>query len=227
VGLHEFKAPTPSDQRSPCPFLNSLANHGYLNRDGRGNTLYDLVKAQVEVFNFSVPLAATLSLGGLFLAGNGLYVDLEQLRVHDWYTIEHDASLGRQDIRTGENWIIDAKLVHAMIAEASSKDGVSMEDLARVRVHREATLPLPLDNLHVGVAIRESCLIVAQLGKGSPNDRTKRIIKPDWIKSFFIDERFPDDWTKPEQKLGFRDASAMGEVMKGEMAAYRASLKTK
>lgn len=34
TGEHEFIAPTSSDQRGPCPGLNALANHGYINRDG-------------------------------------------------------------------------------------------------------------------------------------------------------------------------------------------------
>ena len=33
---HFFKAPGPSDLRSPCPVLNMLCNHGFLPRDGRG-----------------------------------------------------------------------------------------------------------------------------------------------------------------------------------------------
>lgn len=27
---HEYRAPTKGDSRSPCPALNTLANHGYL-----------------------------------------------------------------------------------------------------------------------------------------------------------------------------------------------------
>ena len=31
---HQFQAPGPTDVRGICPTLNTLANHGYLSRDG-------------------------------------------------------------------------------------------------------------------------------------------------------------------------------------------------
>ncbi|KAI7650197.1 hypothetical protein KC319_g11107, partial [Hortaea werneckii] len=33
-GDHAFQPPGPHDRRGPCPGLNSLANHGYLPRNG-------------------------------------------------------------------------------------------------------------------------------------------------------------------------------------------------
>ena len=32
TGAHAYIAPGPEDVRSPCPFLNTLANHGYIPR---------------------------------------------------------------------------------------------------------------------------------------------------------------------------------------------------
>ena len=32
--LHQFQAPGPTDVRGICPTLNTLANHGYISRDG-------------------------------------------------------------------------------------------------------------------------------------------------------------------------------------------------
>lgn len=31
---HQFQYPGPTDQRGLCPTLNTLANHGYISRDG-------------------------------------------------------------------------------------------------------------------------------------------------------------------------------------------------
>ncbi|KAH8694733.1 Chloroperoxidase [Ilyonectria robusta] len=39
----------PNDLRSPCPMINSLANHGYLPRDGRNARLGDFTSAMNEV----------------------------------------------------------------------------------------------------------------------------------------------------------------------------------
>ncbi|KAJ3740778.1 Chloroperoxidase [Lentinula detonsa] len=31
---HQWQAPSPTDSRGPCPGLNTLANHGFLPRNG-------------------------------------------------------------------------------------------------------------------------------------------------------------------------------------------------
>ncbi|CAG8835038.1 22518_t:CDS:2, partial [Racocetra persica] len=38
MSTHEWQAPGPDDKRSPCPALNTLANHGYLPRGGENIT---------------------------------------------------------------------------------------------------------------------------------------------------------------------------------------------
>jgi hypothetical protein len=35
---YEYQVPEPNDLRSPCPALNTLANHGYLPHDGKNIT---------------------------------------------------------------------------------------------------------------------------------------------------------------------------------------------
>jgi hypothetical protein len=44
-----YTPPSSSDLRGPCPLLNSLANHGYLPRDGRDVGVDDLTTALKEV----------------------------------------------------------------------------------------------------------------------------------------------------------------------------------
>lgn len=34
----QYKVPKPTDVRGPCPGLNTLANHGYINQNGVGIT---------------------------------------------------------------------------------------------------------------------------------------------------------------------------------------------
>ncbi|KAK3381786.1 Chloroperoxidase [Podospora didyma] len=47
----------PGDVRGPCPMINTLANHGYLPRDGRNVTAGELVSAMHNVAGLSWPLA--------------------------------------------------------------------------------------------------------------------------------------------------------------------------
>lgn len=62
---HRFIAPDYSkDIRGPCPGLNTLANHGFLARDGI-TTFDELVDAQQNVYNVGFDLAQLLAVLGL------------------------------------------------------------------------------------------------------------------------------------------------------------------
>lgn len=56
----EYRAPGPDDLRSPCPLVNSLANHGIIPRDGR-NILADELAAGARGVGLSTVIAALLS----------------------------------------------------------------------------------------------------------------------------------------------------------------------
>ncbi|KAJ6582149.1 Chloroperoxidase, partial [Mycena capillaripes] len=44
-------APTATDVRSPCPGLNTLANHGYIPRNGKNITIPMILNAASDAFN--------------------------------------------------------------------------------------------------------------------------------------------------------------------------------
>ena len=148
---HEYQAPKPTgkfpfnyciipffstsvikDARSPCPFLNAMANHVstfntfakqtlidyfllglYVRspfslrrqpefticspRDGRYITLWAATKGLMECYSYSLGLALFVASAGiytsLFTNLNPFWFDLEQLRVHNKISVEHDASL--------------------------------------------------------------------------------------------------------------------------------------
>lgn len=64
-----FIAPGPTDQRGPCPGMNTLANHGYLPRNGIV-TAGQVFEASDRVFNMAVDLAALLISGAVSLNGD-------------------------------------------------------------------------------------------------------------------------------------------------------------
>ncbi|KAJ7599079.1 Chloroperoxidase [Mycena floridula] len=119
---HPFIAPGPGDQRGPCPAMNTLANHGYIPRNGVA-TFEQLVFAQMEGFNldrdFSANIAATnmLARGNPFT--NQLSIGLESpLVAHIPFHLdgpgrpggiakhgrfEGDGSMTRQDANIGDN----------------------------------------------------------------------------------------------------------------------------
>lgn len=66
---HPFQAPGPTDQRGPCPGLNTLANHGYIPRSGIA-TIGQINAATAEVFNMGADLSTLLTVGGVVTGGD-------------------------------------------------------------------------------------------------------------------------------------------------------------
>ncbi|KAL8685720.1 MAG: hypothetical protein Q9218_007584 [Villophora microphyllina] len=66
---YPYQDPKPSDQRGPCPGLNTLANHGYINRNGI-TTVAQTIAASARVFNMGADLAAFLAGGSVVFAGD-------------------------------------------------------------------------------------------------------------------------------------------------------------
>lgn len=56
----EYRAPTPTDLRSPCPIVNALANHGHISRSGRNIRAADLQSA-MSTLGISYPLRHLLT----------------------------------------------------------------------------------------------------------------------------------------------------------------------
>jgi hypothetical protein len=48
---HQFQAPGPTDVHGLCPTLNTLANHGYISRDGIGTRQSRCKKCQLTIFS--------------------------------------------------------------------------------------------------------------------------------------------------------------------------------
>lgn len=66
---HEYIAPGPNDRRGVCVALNTLANHGYLSRDGI-TTWAEAGNAIQTAFGFGYDLATILSAIGLLAGGD-------------------------------------------------------------------------------------------------------------------------------------------------------------
>ncbi|KAJ6460606.1 Chloroperoxidase [Mycena sanguinolenta] len=66
---HPFIAPGPNDQRGPCPGMNTLANHGYIPRNGIA-TFEEITLAMVEAYNLDINFGAFLVAANMLLRGN-------------------------------------------------------------------------------------------------------------------------------------------------------------
>lgn len=91
-----------ADVRSPCPGLNSLANHGFLPHDGKGMTIPILVKGLKDGLKVGADFATVIGTAGLLsVQGHALATsfNLDDLDEHN-FSIEHGAILSRQEFYT-------------------------------------------------------------------------------------------------------------------------------
>ncbi|KAF1828508.1 hypothetical protein BDW02DRAFT_603355 [Decorospora gaudefroyi] len=64
-----FQAPGPTDQRGPCPGLNTMANHGCIPRNGIA-TIGQIQAGTQALFNMGADLSALLATGGAIDGGD-------------------------------------------------------------------------------------------------------------------------------------------------------------
>ncbi|KAJ3808563.1 MAG: Cloroperoxidase [Lentinula lateritia] len=99
---HQWQAPTATDSRGPCPGLNTLANHGFLPRNGSNITTPVVLNAINDGFNFRpINILRTAAKLGLLTTDAEDSFSLSDLALHG--TLEHDASLSRNDYALGDN----------------------------------------------------------------------------------------------------------------------------
>ncbi|KAF8889136.1 Chloroperoxidase [Infundibulicybe gibba] len=193
---HEFRKSRKGDLRAPCPALNTLANHGYINRDGRNISILQLTRALREVFNLSFLLAIFLVLGAVYFCGHGLKLDLHSLAYHN--LIEHDQSLVHLDARHHRRYApvgVRRALVRKLLSYAKPGHGLALADFARARCERECGLR-SLDSIHEQIALGESALTWELM-----KDRSDEV--PLWrLRQFYADERIPTNYTPPQNSIG-------------------------
>lgn len=209
-----------SDSRSPCPALNALANHGYLYvfflttsqwsftncsiicllspnspRNGKRISVPQLVRAMHNIYRTSFPLSIFLSVVGAALCGNGWYINLDDLALHN--KIEHDASLthanaGPENVYAPS--VPDPSLIEQMLA-LSPGDHLTLDDLIAYRAIRDSTLSTPLSFSHRTIAFGEIAFIYELFA-----DEQKCIPKQ-LVRQWFAEERLPDGWSGPSSSL--------------------------
>ncbi|KLO13831.1 Cloroperoxidase [Schizopora paradoxa] len=252
---HPYIAPKEGDDRSPCPALNTLANHGFLPRNGRGLTASVLIKGLQDGYRVSYPLAAFLAYGGVLLLGqvvgfgsdpsrDGVGFSLHDLARHD--RTEHDASITHPNTPAGDEYapikqepaLFDAFVKEARPAPGPSQEGVlsyGTEDIARIRVRREAEPGTRIDAVRQEIGRGESALVLGIFGflPSGGNTSTDEAKLPEEIiggpyrfplsivESWWKEERFPTpDWA-PVRETTLLGTLALQGRMRKEMQSLR------
>ncbi|RGP77035.1 hypothetical protein FLONG3_4864 [Fusarium longipes] len=217
---NEWKAPTSSDRRSPCPMVNSLANHGYLPRNGLNISLDDLIVAFTDSVNLD-PAATTLVGKQALTTGDGVTFNLDDLNKHG--IIEHDGSLSRADTFFGDNHSFN-ETIWAQTSSHFTESTISIRTAAKARNERlkiaAATNPeydLPSSGNQASLIETALYLIVF----GNPKDGNA---KTEWVKTLFEQERLPfeEGFKRSEEKITV--AGILGMVAKVVIGASSAAI---
>jgi len=194
---HAFRPPGDYDYRGPCPALNTLANHGYLPRDGCNISAQDFMDAlqSTNTYNISGQLAIVLACGGLFMLHKlppGTHITLHDLAKHG--RIEHNASIVHKDTATGNKYAptrCDTVLLNNFLED---KEFLTLDDIAKHRVELENVSKL--DPVHQEIARGEWALVSDIFGRAHEGKIPTEPLRI-WLK----ENRFPEGW-KPTHQQG-------------------------
>ncbi|KAH8664757.1 Chloroperoxidase [Ilyonectria robusta] len=184
---NEWQAATENDRRSPCPMVNSLANHGYLPRDGLNISLPDLIVAFTDALNLD-PAATTLVGQKALLSGNNVTFDLDNLDKHG--ILEHDGSLSRNDVYFGDNHSFN-ETIWESVASHFNQSTISIQTAATARKERiqaaAAVNPaFAMSASDVQFSFIETALYLSIFGSVADGNAVT-----EWVRIMFQEERLP------------------------------------
>jgi len=227
---YDYQPPATGDVRSVCPALNTMANHGYIRRDGKQISPRMVYKGLQACYGLSAPLAAFLTAGGWFLIKRIGRITLFDLGLHN--AVEHDASVVHLNCPPGQKdapieiqpALVDqfaASVVEAASASAGRKLSeadvvVTGHDIVQTRIRREK-LSKPLDAVHAEIARGEMAII---LGVWNQTVEGKEGIPLPWMRTWLGEERLPEGW-RPDHVQTMRDVVKRSSAMRAEMKKIR------
>ncbi|GIZ41240.1 hypothetical protein CKM354_000455300 [Cercospora kikuchii] len=214
---HEYIPPGPNDVRSPCPGINSAANHGYIPRSGKNITPLQVAQGLKEGLNVGLDFGLVVGQGATLSNPNPLAgtFNMDQLRAHN-FPIEHDVSLSRQDFYQGNNLNFNQDIFNQVLAfyegmERTSFPRAMHAQWARVDRQRQ----LNGDRLIYGprqlvLGLVESSLYQSVMGNPITGEAPIS-----YVRSFFEQERLPYElgWTKPAVETNLATLGIMANNM--------------
>ncbi|KAI8607999.1 Chloroperoxidase, partial [Chytriomyces sp. MP71] len=196
----------PTDKRSPCPAINTLANHGYLPRDGLGVTAAMLQTVMPQVYGIDVAVIKTLTDSDFkletdntsLLVNTGVlnateynatpqYLNLDDLKKHN--RNEHDASLSRLDSYFNASQDLDMARFQRLYTASSDGQVLNKYDVCKHRVQlvkdcRASNPTCKFGAQELIIATGENVFTLHVLGH-------KGQITLDHLYSFFVLEQIP------------------------------------
>ena len=196
---HIWIAPRIDDQRSPCPFVNTIANHGFINRDGTNIDISDMADKLEAVYNVAAeflhqgPIQQMIDCNQTYEDENGVMrFDLE--RLFDKNCEEHEASMVRADSFFGfdKSKEVDDSLLNNLMRKNPGENTLTLNDVMDYQAERimESRLVNP------ETEFRE--FDVNNMGAQGiflfllSSDKTMTTVEKDRLYFFLLNEKLPD-----------------------------------
>ncbi|KAF2867833.1 Chloroperoxidase, partial [Massariosphaeria phaeospora] len=198
------------DVRSPCPALNSLANHGILPRDGKNLTVPLLVARMNAALNISNELGTIVASAALLTSSNPASgtLNLDDLKKHGF--IEHDGSLSRRDTAlNGEEQDFSPVIFEEFLGYFSGATDITFALAAKARWGRIQTERARNPEFTYGPAARFNSYVESSIYLQLLRKAETGTVPLAFIKIFFSQERLPYDegWRPVNNQNGFTLAS--------------------
>lgn len=213
----EWIPPGDGDVRSPCPGINTLANHGIIPRDGK-NVPISLLHQQLSAIYpvsedfLTIPIADAFENGLTHVDPNDGSIHLLTLdRLSEAKVMEHDASFFRQDAFFGDG--VQASIDESLIVqlfEQHNRDTLSFDDILAFQTKRikdslknnpEATFSE--DDIF---AMAEQATFLLVFGQDDDLESVPKNILREWMEN----ERLHEEYVGPRD--GFPKATFNGDI---------------
>ncbi|KAJ8110960.1 heme-thiolate peroxidase [Nemania bipapillata] len=198
------------DFRGPCPMMNTLANHGFIQHDGRNMTRENVIKGLGEGLNFD-PALASVMFDQAIIANpepNATYFTLDQLNKHN--LLEHDASLSRSDAYFGNNHVFN-QTVFDQTKSYWQGPVIDINMLANSKVARQLTSKA-FNPTYVFTLLTEEFslgeVIAPIIAFGDTDNLT---VNRSLVEYFFENERLPSElgWKVRSDVVALQDVARM------------------
>ncbi|KAI0475882.1 putative chloroperoxidase [Xylariaceae sp. FL0804] len=226
--IKPWVAPTKTDSRSPCPLLNTLANHGYLPHDGRQITIDQIAGAILEALNWSTDFGtgpADAAFAGL---GNVTAIDLDQLDAMP--AGQHDASLTRLDTAEGNSLVLNEPRLDALLADSPASSAfLDVASLARSRDRVEALSPAleatPETIAHGEASLLLTLMLATPVPPAADNVTAAEVARlgapKDRVAAWLREERLPvaQGWHPSVRQVQTADLDPFTDAISASMVA--------
>ncbi|KAJ7756088.1 Chloroperoxidase [Mycena maculata] len=211
---HEWIAPTATDVRSPCPGLNTLANHGYIPRNGKNISIPVILAGALEAFNMGPDGLTQAAKFGLLSGDAPDTLDLDALKLHN--LIEHDASISRGDLAvTGDNLHFNETIFTTLANANPDVDYYDPLSAGQVQFERLAislaTNPNITNTLkEISVRTRESSFYLSVMGNPITG-----VAQKEFVQIFFREERLPiaEGWKRANVTITADTLNTIGDII--------------